>query len=190
MEQRLLEPEALARLVTLLPAGTAAAAGGDGEQLQALLAPMLRLLQWVRLARVESVDDQWAFPDFSGLDMLGQAPLRAPSVFNFFRPGYVPAGTELARRGLVAPEFQITNESTVMGYANFLLRVLPHGLHDDSCSDPRLYNLIPQTIRKVWVTAKGRRKWSCQVILSTCGTVSRMRFYLNRSHFGLRILGW
>ena len=44
MEARLLEPEAVARLVTLMPAGTAAA-GGDGEQLQALLAPMLRLLQ-------------------------------------------------------------------------------------------------------------------------------------------------
>lgn len=76
---------------------------------------------------MRSVDGQWAFPDLSGSDTLGQAPLRAPSVFNFFRPGHVPVGTGMAARGLVAPEFQITNESTVMGYANFLLAVMPFG---------------------------------------------------------------
>ncbi|WP_298009003.1 DUF1800 domain-containing protein [uncultured Aquabacterium sp.] len=89
--------------------------------------PILRLLHWLRLAQVRSVDGQWAFPDLSGSDTLGQAPLRAPSVFNFFRPGHVPVGTGMAARGLVAPEFQITNESTVMGYANFLLAVMPFG---------------------------------------------------------------
>ncbi|PRW61538.1 MAP3K epsilon kinase 1-like isoform X2 [Chlorella sorokiniana] len=47
VEAQLAEPEALARLVTLLPAGAtaASAAAGDGEQLQSLLAPLLRLLQ-------------------------------------------------------------------------------------------------------------------------------------------------
>ena len=41
-----------------------------------------------------------------------QAPLRAPSVFNFYSPSYAPAG-ELTRAGLVSPEMQITNETTV-----------------------------------------------------------------------------
>jgi hypothetical protein len=74
-----------------------------------------------------STDGQWNIPDLSGSDMLGQAPLRAPSVFNFFRPGYVPPHTGMADAGLVAPEFQITNESSVMGYANFLLGIMPFG---------------------------------------------------------------
>ena len=33
---------------------------------------------------------------------LGQSPLRAPTVFNFFRPGYVPASTCIAAAALVA----------------------------------------------------------------------------------------
>lgn len=89
--------------------------------------PMLRLVHWARLTRLSSTDGQWRFPDLSGAELLGQAPLRAPSVFNFFRPGHVPPGTEMAARGLVAPEFQITNESTAIGYVNFMLRVMPFG---------------------------------------------------------------
>ncbi|MGH6645681.1 DUF1800 domain-containing protein [Aquabacterium sp.] len=89
--------------------------------------PVLRLLQWLRLVNVSSTDGAWRFPDLSSSDQLGQAPLRSPSVFNFFRPGYVPPNTAIAKMGLVAPEFQVTNESSVMGYANFLLRIMPFG---------------------------------------------------------------
>ena len=51
---------------------------------------------------------------------LGQSPLRAPSVFNFYRPGFVAPGTQSAARGLVAPELQIVSESSVAGYVNFM----------------------------------------------------------------------
>ena len=50
---------------------------------------------------------------------LGQTAMRSPSVFNFFRPGYVPPGTSLSA-GAVAPEFQLVNESSVAGYLNFM----------------------------------------------------------------------
>jgi len=50
---------------------------------------------------------------------LAQAPLRAQSVFNFFEPGYVFPGP-LAAAGLVAPEFQITDDTTAISTANFL----------------------------------------------------------------------
>lgn len=115
------DPEARPTLDHAAPVAPASLADGK------LREPMLRLLQWLRLASVRSTDGQWRFPDVSGSDAMGQAPLRAPSVFNFFRPGHVPVQTGMARRGLVAPEFQITNESSVMGYANFLLAVLPFG---------------------------------------------------------------
>ncbi|MCH8181070.1 MAG: DUF1800 domain-containing protein [Proteobacteria bacterium] len=59
---------------------------------------------------------------------LNQAPLMAPSVFNFFRPGYVAAGSLSAARGLVAPELQIANETSVAGYANFVGGMLINGL--------------------------------------------------------------
>lgn len=89
--------------------------------------PILRFLQWARVARLGSVDGLWNVGDLSGPDRLGQSPLRAPSVFNFFRPGYVPRQTQVAHDGLVAPEFQITDESTVIGYANFMFWMLPGG---------------------------------------------------------------
>ncbi len=47
----------------------------------------------------------------------GQAPLFAPSVFNFFLPEYQPNG-EITDEGLVAPEFQIHNSRTSLGYMN------------------------------------------------------------------------
>lgn len=58
---------------------------------------------------------------------LGQTPLRAPSVFNFFRPGYKPPQSRMASAGLVAPEMQITSETSVLGYANHTANVLANG---------------------------------------------------------------
>ena len=51
-------------------------------------------------------------------DALGQSPLLAPSVFNFYSPNFRPAGPA-AQAGMVAPEFQITSETTVVGSLNF-----------------------------------------------------------------------
>jgi uncharacterized protein (DUF1800 family) len=50
-----------------------------------------------------------------------QRPLGSPSVFNFFSPDYVPIGP-IDSAGLVAPEFQITNSVTIVGYANRMHR--------------------------------------------------------------------
>ncbi len=58
---------------------------------------------------------------------LNQAPLMAPSVFNFFRPGYAAPGSLSASRGLVAPELQIANETSVAGYANNMSVLLTYG---------------------------------------------------------------
>jgi len=46
--------------------------------------------------------------------------LRSPTVFNWFAPGFVPPGTSIAAANLVAPEMQMTNVSTVVGYINYM----------------------------------------------------------------------
>lgn len=51
---------------------------------------------------------------------LGQQPWMSPSVFNFYRPGYVPPQTEFGNRGFVAPEMQIVNETSTIGWVNFM----------------------------------------------------------------------
>ncbi len=48
-----------------------------------------------------------------------QAALRAPTVFNFFEPGYVHPGA-LAQAGLVAPEYQILTDTTAISTPNQL----------------------------------------------------------------------
>jgi len=51
---------------------------------------------------------------------LGEMTLRSPSVFNWFAPGYVPPNTSIATAGLGAPEMQMTNVSSVVGYINYM----------------------------------------------------------------------
>jgi len=58
---------------------------------------------------------------------LGQTPMRSPSVFNFFRPGYRPPQSAIAAEGLVAPEAQIATETSALGYANFVATILDSG---------------------------------------------------------------
>ncbi len=61
---------------------------------------------------------------------LGQNPLRAPTVFNFFEPNYVLPGAT-ADAGLVAPEFKITTETTAIGNANFFRDTVYRGVSYD-----------------------------------------------------------
>lgn len=83
--------------------------------------PMLRFLAWARSFNTKSASDTWKIGDTSDAgSKLGQSPLRSPTVFNFFRPGYVPPNTSIASASLVAPEMQIVSESSVVGYVNFM----------------------------------------------------------------------
>lgn len=89
--------------------------------------PMMRLVQWARTFNVTSTAGTWKIGDLSDAGTrLGQSPLRSPSVFNFFRPGYVPPSTALSN-GAVVPEFQLVNESSVGGYLNFMLGIVNAG---------------------------------------------------------------
>ena len=85
--------------------------------------PMLRVAQWGRTFKLKSKQGTWkaAWGPWNPSRELGQYPLDPPSVFNFFRPGYVPPGTAMAQSGATAPEFQIVNESSVATWPNWLL---------------------------------------------------------------------
>ena len=94
--------------------------------------PMVRFGTWMRAFDAKAPNGYYAVWNLEDtVSSLGQNPLRAPSVFNFFRPGYAPPG-EVMRQGLVAPEFQITHETTVTGYANFIATVVDRGYGYDS----------------------------------------------------------
>jgi uncharacterized protein (DUF1800 family) len=88
--------------------------------------PFVRFVQWARTFNLKKpVSGKYDLYDTSQQsNSLGQMVFRSPSVFNFFRPGYVPAGTAIAANKLVAPEFQIVNEISTIGYANFMHNVV------------------------------------------------------------------
>ena len=93
--------------------------------------PMLRFVQWGRTFGASSASGAWQMGNLSDPSTrLGQSPLRASSVFNFYRPGYVPPNTPFATAGWVAPELQITNESSVAGYLNFMQNAINTGVAD------------------------------------------------------------
>ena len=84
--------------------------------------PVIRLTHFARafdadLSRPEYVR---ALFDTASLSSLGQQAYGSPSVFNFYRPGYVAPGTLSGERGLTVPELQIVNASTTPGYINLL----------------------------------------------------------------------
>ena len=82
--------------------------------------PMVRLIQWGRTFGAINADGLWTLGNTSSETTLNQMPLYAPSVFNFFRPGYAPPNASLLKAQLVAPELQITDEPSVVGYINYM----------------------------------------------------------------------
>lgn len=69
------------------------------------------------VAKFEPGASRFRFPDQTGT--LGQSPLRAPSVFNWFLPDYTVPGA-LAEAGLFAPEMQLATETGVVNRVNRL----------------------------------------------------------------------
>lgn len=85
--------------------------------------PVLRFLHWVRAFDVQNIDAQNEVRLRSTSDSaagLGQQPFRSPSVFNFYRPGYVAPGTASGDADLTAPEFQLVDAVSSTGYLNFM----------------------------------------------------------------------
>lgn len=100
----------------------------DNGSAKKLREPVLRLANWMRAFNAKSSSGRYHLTITDDpLLALGQTPLRAPSVFNFFRPAYTPPNSSLSAQGLVAPEMQITGEPSVTGYLNYMQWVIPSG---------------------------------------------------------------
>lgn len=82
-----------------------------------MIEPMMRYFNVVRQIDLENNDGRFWNNGHDFYRSTEQAPLSAPSVFNFFLPEYVP-NSEFANANLVAPEFQIHNSATSINYLN------------------------------------------------------------------------
>jgi uncharacterized protein (DUF1800 family) len=84
--------------------------------------PIVRLANFMRAFKARSTSGL-----YTGIGLtddpatrLNQTPMYSPTVFNFYRPGYVPSSKPIADAGLVAPEFQIVHDVSVAGYMNYM----------------------------------------------------------------------
>ena len=105
--------------------------------------PVLRVAHWMRAFGATSGSGEYMMA--WQLESMSERALSAPSVFGYFRPGYVPPNTRLADTGTTAPEFQIVNESTTATWVNEVDTMVGYGLGwTGSTSDVRS-TLAPQT---------------------------------------------
>lgn len=84
--------------------------------------PVLRLAAMLRAFDATSKSNRWI--GIGNTDdpatRLNQSALNAPTVFNFYRPGYVPTSQAISDANLVVPEMQITHDVSVAGYTNYI----------------------------------------------------------------------
>jgi uncharacterized protein (DUF1800 family) len=91
--------------------------------------PMLKLSAFMRAFAFKSDSGDYLVGNTDEAAFtLGQSPLRSPSVFNFYRPGYVPAGTGAAKAGLAVPEMQLASETSTAGYINYMRDNIVYGV--------------------------------------------------------------
>ena len=90
--------------------------------------PVIRMTNWMRAFNAQSTSGSWLIPSTSANTSLSQSALAAPSVFNFWRPGYSPPNTRLGAQGLLAPELQVVDEVSVAGYLNTMQGAIDRGV--------------------------------------------------------------
>ncbi|MCV6589324.1 MAG: DUF1800 domain-containing protein [Marinobacterium sp.] len=93
--------------------------GDQRVQSQKLKSPLLRTTQLLRAFNVQNRSGRYWLIGDDIQQQLQQHPLSSPTVFNFYKPDFVPHGP-LERRGLVAPEFELMTSATGIGYVNML----------------------------------------------------------------------
>ena len=118
--------KAVIRAVLLDPEARSPAASQSYGKLRE---PILRLSAFLRSFNARSKSGKYLVgrtedPSYS----LAQSPLYSPSVFNFYRPGFVPPNSASGDAGLTVPEMQITSEVSVAGYANYMMFALSNGV--------------------------------------------------------------
>jgi uncharacterized protein (DUF1800 family) len=115
----------------------------SGEKAGKIREPMLRFTQALRALGATSLTGDYLY--FRVWDELGQQPMTSPSVFNFYRPGFKAPNSLSASKGWVAPELQISNETSVITYINMVreLALLGFGGEVPKSPDGQPYKFYP-----------------------------------------------
>jgi uncharacterized protein (DUF1800 family) len=124
-------------------------------------------LRTVALARAFDARSASGIYELHYLDEIhAQQPQSNPSVFNFYRPSFSPAGP-ISDAGLVAPEFQILQAITSVSIPNYYANAIRNGFNRWGHSNPKyivraqlapeklLYNDVPALMRRLDLVLTG-----------------------------------
>jgi len=129
---------AVVRAILLDPEARTTPAANAGK----LREPVLRITHWIRAFNVKSAKGDFPMPWL--LDDQGERAFGSPSVFSYYRPGYVPPNTKFSTRGAYAPEFQIVNENTVALWLNTAEAMAGSGIAWTGAANDLVANYAPQ----------------------------------------------
>ncbi len=89
--------------------------------------PLLKFTQLCRAFHLRHNPENQHFYIESMAEEFGMSPYQYPDVFNFYQPDFTPFG-KVRDAGLVAPEFQILNDSTGLKTFTVFHRLINYGL--------------------------------------------------------------
>ncbi len=133
--------------------------------------PVVRFVHWMRSFNTRSQNGQYLFGSTSDPSTsLAQSPMNAPSVFNFFRPGFIPPNSKMGAQGLVSPEAQITSETSVAGYLNFMRNTIQNGVGTLQANSTR--DIIPDYTQEIALANDADKLIDRVALLLTADTLS------------------
>lgn len=137
--------------------------------------PAVRFIQVARTSGMTKSEGRWITRDLSNPNQfVGQVPMRAPSVFNFFRPQYVMPRSIAAANNMVSPEFQGVTEATIPGYLNTIQTMLTGSAHWLNDMKPEFRAELPLAAKPealvdhldIVLTAGQLRPWTRERVLT------------------------
>ncbi|RLV60130.1 DUF1800 family protein [Parashewanella curva] len=95
----------------------------DISNIQKLKSPLLRVTQLLRAFNVSNEQKRLWLIGSDIKDDLNHHILSSPTVFNFYKPDFIPHG-DIEKENKVAPEFELYNAHTSISYVNMVYRWL------------------------------------------------------------------
>lgn len=115
--------KAVVRAILLDPEACDCNADQNSNYAGMLREPFVRYMNLMRGLKLTTQGGIYRNPMYDVYNRIEQIPLYSPTVFNFFKPDYIPDG-DLKTANKYAPEFQLLNSQTLTGYINALNRWL------------------------------------------------------------------
>ncbi len=134
--------------------------------------PFLRVVNFARAFNASAPDEFFQVGSFF-MDHY-EEPMKSPSVFNFYLPGYTPPG-EIQAAGLGAPEFQILNATSAISAPNYYSQAIFGGIHRWGSADPDRTVTLNLTTELALVNDVDALIRRLDLVL-TCGQLSPRQF--------------